>query len=299
MTDRHPDADHAVDEQKRRARRRLVGAVVLALAAAVILPMLLEKEPQPLGEDVSVQIPPVDEGKFVNRLTRKKPGDTAAKAESEGGATRSAAKPEPPNADAAKAAAPEAPAAKPATEGGGAAAPSAPAAETPPPAAPGKSIAAAEQRVLAAPPPKPTPARGAPRRARADPSSRRRRRNDRPRPAQRRVRRSCRARRRREGARRPETFAVQLAAFSDDKGANALANKLKKAGYATAYVETVDTEPRQALARAGRRLRRRAPRPMPPAQNSSPRVSTEWSRRRADRGDPSAMDLPIARRSRR
>ena len=75
MSDRIPDTDHAVDEQKRRARRRLVGAVVLAAAAAVIVPMLLEKDPQPLGEDVSVQIPPVDEGKFVNRLTRSKPGD--------------------------------------------------------------------------------------------------------------------------------------------------------------------------------------------------------------------------------
>ena len=33
---------------------------------------------------------------------------------------------------------------------------------------------------------------------------------------------------------------MQLAAFADDKGANALANKLKKVGYA-AYVEPVET----------------------------------------------------------
>ena len=33
---------------------------------------------------------------------------------------------------------------------------------------------------------------------------------------------------------------MQLAAFADDKGANALANKLKKGGYA-AYVEPVNT----------------------------------------------------------
>lgn len=33
---------------------------------------------------------------------------------------------------------------------------------------------------------------------------------------------------------------MQLAAFSDDKGAKALANKLKRAGYA-AYVEPVTT----------------------------------------------------------
>ena len=60
--------DVNVDELRRRARRRLVGAIVLALAAAVIVPMLLESDPKPLGEDVSVRIPPVDDGKFVNRL---------------------------------------------------------------------------------------------------------------------------------------------------------------------------------------------------------------------------------------
>jgi DedD protein len=36
------------------------------------------------------------------------------------------------------------------------------------------------------------------------------------------------------------TFAVQLAAFIDDKGANALAGKLKKAGY-SAYTEPYET----------------------------------------------------------
>ncbi len=71
------NADQIVDEMKRKARRRLVGAIVLALAAAIILPMLLEKEPRPLGDDVSVKIPPVDEGKFINRLTGKS-GDTKA-----------------------------------------------------------------------------------------------------------------------------------------------------------------------------------------------------------------------------
>jgi DedD protein len=37
-----------------------------------------------------------------------------------------------------------------------------------------------------------------------------------------------------------EGFVVQLAAFADDKGANSLANKLKKNGYA-AYVQPVET----------------------------------------------------------
>jgi DedD protein len=76
------DSALAVDELKRRARRRLVGAVVLALAAAVILPLLLESDPKPLGDDVSIKIPPVDSGRFVNPLSPEKaavPGATDAK----------------------------------------------------------------------------------------------------------------------------------------------------------------------------------------------------------------------------
>jgi DedD protein len=75
-----PIADNpelAVDELKRKARRRLIGAIVLALAAATLLPLLLEQEQKPLGDDVSVQIPPVDDGKFVNRLTPGKVKDAA------------------------------------------------------------------------------------------------------------------------------------------------------------------------------------------------------------------------------
>src|SRR5947207_2410319 len=62
-------ADINVDELRRRARRRLIGAIVLALGAAVIVPMLLESDPKPLGDDVAVKIPPVDDGKFVNPLS--------------------------------------------------------------------------------------------------------------------------------------------------------------------------------------------------------------------------------------
>lgn len=69
----------AVDELKRRARRRLVGAVVVALAAAVTLPMLLESDPKPLGDDVSIQIPPIDNSKFVTPLSPDKaPASRAA-----------------------------------------------------------------------------------------------------------------------------------------------------------------------------------------------------------------------------
>jgi DedD protein len=43
--------------EKKRARRRLVGAIALALAAAVGLPMLLDSEPKPLADDIAINIP--------------------------------------------------------------------------------------------------------------------------------------------------------------------------------------------------------------------------------------------------
>src|SRR5438045_1240319 len=75
MLTRPEAADPAVEELKRRARRRLVGAIVLALAAAVVLPLLLESDPKPLGDDVSIQIPPIDNGKFITPLSPSKSSD--------------------------------------------------------------------------------------------------------------------------------------------------------------------------------------------------------------------------------
>ncbi|MDY7574259.1 SPOR domain-containing protein [Actimicrobium sp. CCI2.3] len=46
--------------EKKRARRRLVGAVALVLAAVIGLPMVLDSDPRPLGDDVLVQIPSKD-----------------------------------------------------------------------------------------------------------------------------------------------------------------------------------------------------------------------------------------------
>jgi DedD protein len=43
--------------EKKRARRRLVGAIALALAVAVGLPMVLDSEPKPLASDIAIQIP--------------------------------------------------------------------------------------------------------------------------------------------------------------------------------------------------------------------------------------------------
>jgi len=53
---------------KRRARRRLIGAIVLVTAIIVVLPMVLDSEPKPVGRDVTVQIPSPDSGTFAARV---------------------------------------------------------------------------------------------------------------------------------------------------------------------------------------------------------------------------------------
>lgn len=49
----------SVDEQalKRKTRRRLLGAGALTLIAVVALPMLLDNEPKPAGQNISLDIP--------------------------------------------------------------------------------------------------------------------------------------------------------------------------------------------------------------------------------------------------
>jgi len=186
-----------LDELRRRARRRLVGAVVLALAAAVLVPMLLESDPRPLGEDVSVRIPPVDDGKFVSKLGEKtRANETAAP-----GSTRTASAPmteATPAREAAK---------EPAK---------APAKDASVPTAAKEATPADSSKAAASPSNGPKPA--------TEPASG-------------------------EGAKgavKPAgAFSVQLAAFADDKGANALANRLRKGGH-PAYTEPYAT-PRGTL----------------------------------------------------
>ncbi|EJN09647.1 SPOR domain-containing protein [Herbaspirillum sp. YR522] len=48
--------------EKKRARRRLIGAVALALAVVILLPMILDSEPRPLNDDIAIQIPSKDQG---------------------------------------------------------------------------------------------------------------------------------------------------------------------------------------------------------------------------------------------
>lgn len=54
---------------KRQARRRLIGAVALVTAVVVILPMVLEREPKPGGQDIDLRIPDPDKaGEFKSKL---------------------------------------------------------------------------------------------------------------------------------------------------------------------------------------------------------------------------------------
>jgi len=200
--------DVNLDDLKRRARRRLVGAIVLALVVAVVVPMLLESDPKPLGEDVAVKIPPVDDGKFVNRLADKgkaDPGKTdSAKAPATKAEPRSEAKVEPtrpePKAEAAKAEGVAAPkSAEPAE-----AAKAEPAKMDAPRAEASKAEPAKTEAAAAATPKAPA-ANGAA-----------------------------------NGATPGGDFAVQVYAFSDAYGANSLVGKLKRAGY-PAYSEQAST----------------------------------------------------------
>ena len=63
---------------KKRARRRLVGAIVLVSVVAVVLPMVLDSEPKRTGQSVDIQIPSPDSGEFKPQAGA--PGSSSAKA---------------------------------------------------------------------------------------------------------------------------------------------------------------------------------------------------------------------------
>ncbi|MDF3036815.1 MAG: hypothetical protein K0S28_2089 [Paucimonas sp.] len=54
------DAADPILPEKKRARRRLIGALALVLAAIIGLPMILDSEPQPVAEDIQIRIPTKD-----------------------------------------------------------------------------------------------------------------------------------------------------------------------------------------------------------------------------------------------
>ncbi len=231
-----------LDELRRRARRRLIGAIVLALAAAVLVPVLLESDPKPLGEDVSVRIPPVDDSKFVSKLADK--GKAPAEQPIVANATT------------------ESPKAEPATPLASAAAQATPAKDVGAPApVPSRALTQAEQRVISpqAKPASATEGPGASATAaskapapvtggtaapiaespKAVDATKVTKVEDPAKPAA--VPKAADAPKSAEpAAAGAGAYSVQLAAFADDKGANSLVAKLKRAGH-PAYTEPYET----------------------------------------------------------
>ncbi|WP_454874434.1 SPOR domain-containing protein [Paraburkholderia xenovorans] len=97
-TERTVDADAMLLDptlpEKQRARRRLVGAIAMVVAAVVILPMVLDSHPKPVTDDISIDIP-------------SRPAPKLAKAEED---TQAGVAPDNPTPDAALAASGLAPA---------------------------------------------------------------------------------------------------------------------------------------------------------------------------------------------
>ncbi len=71
---------------KKRARRRLVGAIVLVTVVAVVLPMVLDSEPKTVNQNINIQIPSPDAGVLTTPptpLKQAEPAATPARPESE------------------------------------------------------------------------------------------------------------------------------------------------------------------------------------------------------------------------
>lgn len=63
---------------KKRARRRLVGAIVLVTAVAVVLPMILDSEPKPATQSINIQIPSPEAGVLSPKPAPLKPAEKPA-----------------------------------------------------------------------------------------------------------------------------------------------------------------------------------------------------------------------------
>jgi len=62
-----PISDEEIQLRK-RARRRLVGAITLVILAAILLPMVLDREPKPVRQDISIKIPEPDSDGFASTV---------------------------------------------------------------------------------------------------------------------------------------------------------------------------------------------------------------------------------------
>jgi len=68
---------------QRRARRRLVGAIALVVLVVIVLPVVLDREPSPIGRDLVIEIPSQDAGQFnssVRQQAMSRGGERAGEA---------------------------------------------------------------------------------------------------------------------------------------------------------------------------------------------------------------------------
>jgi DedD protein len=196
--------------QKKRARRRLVGAAAVCLAAAIVLPLVLDSEPRQIRGDVQVRIPSRDTP-LADR-NDESPRPDADQSQADAGAAVGSD----PAAGAGRRSADGADASgernAQATEDSGTPGSTAAAREVPAPDAATRGPAPAEPKVAA---------KTAPGRAADDPIARLAQAKD-------------------AGAAKGEGYLVQIGAFSSAKGASEQVERAGKAGH-KAFTERVMT----------------------------------------------------------
>lgn len=72
---------------RKRARRRLIGAIALTILVVVTLPMILDSEPRPIGDDIAVQIPSPNAGPYAPKGQPADPEKALTVPKAQSGAT--------------------------------------------------------------------------------------------------------------------------------------------------------------------------------------------------------------------
>ena len=91
------DNDAALD-LRRRARRRLIGAIALVLALVIVPPWIMDLEPRPVTTDLKVEIPPQDTNRLKPPATTGKAPEVASAPVKRDAPPAAEAKPPPPSA---------------------------------------------------------------------------------------------------------------------------------------------------------------------------------------------------------
>lgn len=97
-------------EMKKRARRRLVGAVALAVTAAVVLPMVMDREPRQSSQDIQIRIPSPESTGFTSKVLPAKPAEPTNPPSADDGSADAPIKASPPPVPQQKVPVPAAPA---------------------------------------------------------------------------------------------------------------------------------------------------------------------------------------------